>query len=154
MDLFKKIKDEHVFILSTLDELIGSDPRTKKETMNSLSMQILVHMDAEERTIYAALEDIDPIARSVALRDEVEHDLGRYLINRLRERGTDIENWNANLQVLHKVLRDHMEAEEGILFDLAMDHFDDDEIKAMTERFVNVENTMFKENQTISGRRM
>ncbi len=48
--------------------------------MNDLSIDILAHMDAEERSIYKAFEDVDPIARSLALRHEEEHSLARTLI--------------------------------------------------------------------------
>jgi hemerythrin superfamily protein len=54
MEVFDRIREEHRRILATMDDLIGSEPEKRKDEINSLAMQIIAHMDAEERTIYKA----------------------------------------------------------------------------------------------------
>ncbi len=147
MDLFSKIKNEHVMILRTLDELVGSDPETRKEKINDLSIQIIAHMDAEERSIYTAFEEVDPIARSLALRSGEEHSLSRYMMNRLREKGIEPEYWAARLQVLQNIVRNHIEEEERTMFDIALDHFNEEEIGSMTKKFEDVENGLLSESR-------
>ena len=107
--------------------------------MNDLSIQILAHMEAEEWSIYKAFEDMDPITCSLALRSEEEHSMARYMFTRLREKGIELEYWAARLKVLQDFVRAHIEKEERTLFDIALDHLNEEEIDLMTKQFTDIE---------------
>lgn len=144
MDLFGRIREEHRQIFDKIDELTGCDPETRHDKLNELALQILAHMDAEERTIYSALEDMDDTPRSIAIQNEEEHQAARYLLDCLRERGLDDEHRTAWLKILRNAFKIHVESEESIMFEQALDCFTQEEIDSMTERFDQAEVSMFK----------
>jgi len=145
MDVFARIREEHRKILATMDDLIGSDPESKRNGMNSLAMQIIAHMDAEERTIYKAFADADDILRPLALRHAEEHRVARYLMAELRDEGLDDEHWAARLQVFHAIIQLHVQSEEKEMFDIATDYFEQREVDAMSKKFEMVEEDLFKQ---------
>lgn len=149
MDVFDKIREEHRTILGIMDDLIGRDPESRRDRMNALAMQIIAHMDAEERSIYKAFADADDILRPLALRHEEEHRVARYLMTELRDEGLDDEHWAARLQVFHAIIDRHVQSEEEEMFDIAADYFDQKEVDAMLEKFDMVEGELFKERMIV-----
>lgn len=143
MEVFDRIREEHRRILATMDDLIGSEPEKRKDEINSLAMQIIAHMDAEERTIYKAFIDADDILRPLALRHQEEHRIARHLVAELRDEGLDDEHWAARLQVLHAIIQLHVRSEEREVFDIATDYFDQKEVDAMSEKFEKVETELY-----------
>ena len=67
MDVFDRIREEHRTILAIMDDLVGRDPESRRDEMNTLAMQIIAHMDAEERSIYKAFADADDILSDLGL---------------------------------------------------------------------------------------
>ena len=151
MDVFDRIREEHRTILAIVDDLVGRDPESRRDEMNTLSMQIIAHMDAEERSIYKAFADADDILRPLALRHAEEHRVARYLMTELRDEGLDNEHWAARLQVFHAIIDRHVESEEKGMFDIALDYFDQKEVDAMSEKFEKVEGQLFKERMIVPG---
>lgn len=149
MDVFDKIREEHRSILATVDDLIGSDPESRRDEMNTLAMQIIAHMDAEERSIYKAFADADDILRPLALRHTEEHRVARYLMTELRDEGLDGEHWAARLQVFHAIISQHVQNEEKDMFDIALDYFDQKEVDAISKKFDTVEGELFKERMIV-----
>jgi hemerythrin-like domain-containing protein len=153
MDLFAKIKEEHRIILGTLADLVGSDPGARRERLDDLIVQIYMHMNAEEQSIYSAFEKLDAVPRSLALRNEQEHHVGRLLMNEIQDRVMDEEIWEAKLAVLRFVLEHHVDLEETQMFDVALDYFDQSEVEAMAKRFQEVEEGLFRESRVGAMRR-
>jgi hemerythrin-like domain-containing protein len=144
MDLFSKIREEHVILLGLVDDLVGADPITHRKTMDELTLRILAHMNAEEQSIYRAFEELDAIPRSVALRHEQEHHVAKMMMTELQDRIVDNEIWTAKLQVFQFVVKHHVESEEKTLFDIAQDYFNDEEISKIAQEFDRVEADLYK----------
>ena len=109
--LFSKIREEHARILDKIDELVGSSPEVRHEKVNDLLLQIMAHMDAEERTIYKTFEDLESETRMIAVQNEEEHQVTRYLVSGLKATGVTEEHWWARLRVLRNVFKNHIEFE-------------------------------------------
>ncbi|MDW5562718.1 MAG: hemerythrin domain-containing protein [Methanomassiliicoccus sp.] len=153
MDVFDEIRDEHKIILITMEDLIGRDPETRRRMMNTLSFQIIAHLDAEERSVYKAFENVDGVLRPMSLRHAEEHRVARFLLSGLRDEGLSDEHWAARLHVLRLGLEQHFRSEEKELFDAALDYFDQNEIDAMTHKFDQVKAEMLESTKAIpSGR--
>jgi hemerythrin-like domain-containing protein len=143
MDLFAKIKEEHVLLLGLVDDLVGADPVTHRRAMDDLTIRILAHMNAEEQSIYQAFEELDPVPRSVALRHEAEHHVAKMIMNDLQDRIVDTETWTAKLQVFQFLVKHHVESEERTMFDMAKDYFTDEEMTKIAEQFERVEADLY-----------
>ena len=147
MDIFSKIRDEHKRILRTMDELIGSAPDARRDSINDLAMQIMAHMNAEERTIFPAFEALESEPRSVAIQNAEEHQVARYLLNGLRDQGLNDETWAAKLRVFRNVLNAHIESEERVMLDQALGYFTQEEIDHISKRYEEVEAELFKKSR-------
>jgi hemerythrin-like domain-containing protein len=143
MYVFDQMKGEHKMIIDTLTELIGSDPDTRRDRMDDLTVQIMTHMRAEERVLYLAFEGLDAVPRSFAERLGEEHHVARMIMNELGERGVDNEHWIAKLQVLRSLLERHMASEHGDLADMASDYFGEEEIDRISRDYQRVERDLF-----------
>lgn len=153
MDLFVRIKEEHRILLNTLTDLIGSDPATRRERMDDLAVRILMHMNAEEQSVYRAFEELDAVPRSLAIRHEEEHHVARMMMAELQDKGIEEEYWEAKLQVFRYILEHHKESEEKTMLNMALDYFDQEEIDTMTKQFEQVEAGLFKESRITSMKR-
>ena len=153
MDPFVKIKEEHQNILGTLAKLVRSDPLVRRERMDDLVVQIYMHMNAEERTIYCEFKKLNPDFRSLVIQNEQEHYVGKFLMNELMSRGLNEETWEAKLNVLRFLLEHHADMEETKMFDVASDYFKPAEIEAMTKRMEEVEVGLFRESRLETLRR-
>ena len=143
MDLFAKIREEHLVLLGLVDDLVGADPATHRRAMDDLTIRILAHMNAEEQSIYRAFEELDPVPRSVALRHEAEHHVAKTIMNDLQDRIVDIETWTAKLQVFQFLVKHHVESEEREMFDMVKDYFTDEETARIAEQYEQVEMDLY-----------
>ncbi len=103
MEFFKKIMDEHKMILNTLSDISRGEPRDRRERMDDLVVLVITHMNAEEQSLYKAMEGLDTTCRSLALRHEEEHHIARYLMNEIQDEAINDEHWMAKVQVLTKI---------------------------------------------------
>jgi len=149
MDLFGSIKKEHERIVETLNGLVGSDPNTRRNRMNDLTLQLVSHFDAEERSIYHAFEMQGPVLKSLAVQLTEEHRTLRGLTTDLRDPGLDDEHWAARLRLLIFLQKHHIESEEKTMFDIALEYFTQDEVETMTKDFEQVQATLVKKSQVL-----
>lgn len=133
--------------MRTMDELVGSDPATRRDELNDLGFQIIAHMNAEEQTIYPAFEALEGEYRSLAIKNEEEHQVGRYILNGLRDKGLSDEHWAGKLRVLRDILVRHAESEERVMLDQALDLFTEEEIDRMSRHYEVVEAELFKQSR-------
>jgi hemerythrin-like domain-containing protein len=147
MDVFEKMKEEHRIIINSIVGLIGSDPLTRRNLMNDLIIQILAHMNAEEQSVYKALEGLDAVPRSLAIRYYEEHHIAKVLMNELQDRGIDNEFWAAKLQVFRSIFERHIESEEKTIFDMALDYFAEDEILKIAKEYERIEADLFNKGR-------
>jgi hemerythrin-like domain-containing protein len=143
VDIFAKIREEHIVLLKLVDDLVGADPAIHRRTIDDLTIRILAHMNAEEQSIYQAFEELDPVPRSVALRHEAEHHVAKVIMTDLQDRIVDDETWTAKLQVFQFLIKHHVESEERTMFDMAKDYFTDEEMAKIAERFERVETEIY-----------
>lgn len=151
MDLFGKIRMEHQKILGKIDELVGSSPEVQHEKINELLLQIIAHLDAEERTIYRTFKDLETETRMIAVQNEEEHQVTRYLVSGLKATGVAEEHWWARLKVLQNVFKGHIAFEEHVMFDRALDHFTQEEINDMAMQFDRVKTELVEKSRAILG---
>lgn len=144
MELFDKINGEHDVFSAQMNELVGSDPVSRRKQVLSLNAHILAHQKAEEDTIYEAFKQLDGVPRDLAMLRCEEHHVHCLLIKELEDPDLDDDRWSAKLRVLKFMYEHHADSEEKELYDMAVDYFTDDEIKDMMTKYEQVEARLFE----------
>jgi hemerythrin-like domain-containing protein len=139
VNVLAAIKRDHEAAAALLARIC--DPQEKGDRsalFDTLRAALGAHNDAEGKALYARLAETDD-ARSIALECEVEHQLiARLLAEMQRSRSRNSDQWMAKAQVLKDLFDQHVEQEEGQVFDLARRHFDEAQLDEMGEQMARI----------------
>jgi len=147
MDIVDRLKQEHVQILSSLNELLSSsveDVEQYSKAYLDVMMRIDAHERGEEQTVYQALaSDID--VRPIALQAMEEHRVTRQLLRDLADVEITEEVWLPKLVVANNVVALHIRIEEGNVFPLIMESFDNNRRQTFDADFTSAEQKILQE---------
>jgi hemerythrin superfamily protein len=107
---------------------------TSEQLFAQLREELELHAHAEERVWYSALQKAEGTQELVeeALDD---HKLIQELLDELAASRMDDEAWNEKLGVLEKHVEDHVEEEEGDIFDVAHQLFSAEQVAEFAQRW-------------------
>src|SRR5919198_2484575 len=124
MDIYSLIKKDHQEVASLFRRLKAAEgfSETSEQLFAQLREELELHAHAEERVWYPALREAEGAQELVAEALD-EHELVRDLLDELAVSRMDDEAWNEKLEVLEEHVEDHIEEEEGDIFDVAHQFF-------------------------------
>jgi hemerythrin-like domain-containing protein len=120
-DLFDLLRHDHAKardLFARIDKTSKKEIETRQEAFSNLEQELLIHMEAEERFLYTALEQ-HLESREKALEKYEEHLVARTIIGAFISLAVDDERWAAKLKVLRELIGRHMDEEERELFKVA-----------------------------------
>lgn len=124
MDIYSLIKNDHQEVASFFRRLKAAEgfSETSEQLFAQLREDLELHAHAEERIWYPALREAEGTQELVeeALHD---HALVQDLLDELAASRMDDEAWNEKLEMLEEHVADHIEEEEGHIFDVARQLF-------------------------------
>ena len=124
MDISSLIKKDHQEVASFFRRLKAAEgfSETSEQLFAQLREDLELHAHAEERVWYPTLQEAEGTQELVeeALDD---HELVRDLLDELAASRMDDEAWNEKLEVLEEHVENHVEDEEGDIFDVARQLF-------------------------------
>jgi hypothetical protein len=140
MDALHLIVNDHANIVSLCRDLLRSTPdggaRNRERLFSQLVHELRWHMEAEEDSLYEALEDHDRVRRLIdELEDEheeIEEELGR--LAGARHKGS--REWTQRFEDFSYLLDRHFHREEHELLPLAREIIDPEEARELLNEFV------------------
>ena len=136
MDIYSLIKKDHQEVASLFRRLQAAEgfSETAEQLFAQLREEIELHTYAEEQVLYSALQEAEgtQVLVEAALDD---HKLVRELLDELAALRTDNEAWNEKLEVLEEHVQDHVEEEEGDIFDVTRQLFSAAQIAELAQRW-------------------
>jgi hemerythrin superfamily protein len=130
-DLFQHIVEEHLELAAMLDKLSN---RYSEPGFQKLMVALKAHMDAEEASLYPAMEGREHEMVRHAIED---HEEARKLL-RSMSRGRK-EHFKASLSELTALIVAHMIEEEEAMLPRAKEMFDQDEIEVISNKYDEVD---------------
>lgn len=132
-DLFELLREDHDRIRRYFQVI--SDPEDarsadRKELFLRLEEELLLHMEAEERFFYTALERRDELRQRV-LENYEEHQVAKLLIGAFTSLASDDARWRAKLTVLRRLIDRHMNEEELELFAIAKEVLSPEQVQGI-----------------------
>ena len=136
MDIYSLIKKDHQEVANLFRRLKAAEgfSETSEQLFAQLREDLELHAHAEERVWYPALQEAKGTQELVeeALND---HDLVEDLLDELAASRMDDEAWNEKLEVLEERVGDHIEEEEGDIFDVARQLFSVEQAAELAQRW-------------------
>jgi hemerythrin-like domain-containing protein len=132
-DLLRRDHDSARDLFNRIEKTSNKEIETRQELFTQLEQQLLIHMEAEERFLYTALERYDE-SRPKALEGYEEHLVARTIIGAFISLAVDDERWAAKLKVLRELVRHHMDEEEHDLFKVAKTVLGKEQIQGITAK--------------------
>jgi peptide subunit release factor RF-3 len=120
LDIYSLIKKDHQEVVSLFRRLKAAEgfSETSEQLFAQLREELELHTHAEERVLYAALQQAEGTQEMVAAALD-DHKLVQELLDELAALPMDHEAWNEKLEVLEEHVEDHVEEEEGDIFSVA-----------------------------------
>ena len=136
LDIYSLIKKDHQDIASLFRRLKAAEgfSETSEQLFAQLREELELHAHAEEQVWYPALREAEGTRELVeeALND---HKLVQDLLDELAASHMDDEAWNEKLEVLEERVEDHIEEEEGGIFDVARQLFSVEQAAELAQRW-------------------
>jgi hemerythrin superfamily protein len=136
VDIFSLVKKDHEAIASLFRRLQVSEgfSETSEQLFAQLKEELELHAHAEERVLYPALWEAEGTQELLeAARDD--HALVQDLLDELAVSPMDDARWSEKLEVLAEHVADHVEEEEGDIFDVARQLFSAAQAGELTQRW-------------------
>lgn len=135
-DIRDQLSDNHRAVMAQVEALKNeSDELQCHERLEELRRSWVAHVLAEETVVYHALEGVQAAAGSDADERLVEHELLQCFFDRLSNTRPGTAQWFARLDVVGKLMRRHMEAEQDELFVRLARDFKTEDLSGMGRDF-------------------
>jgi hypothetical protein len=140
MDLWQLIANDHANIADLCGEIPRAFPdggvRSRERLFSELDTELRRHLEAEEESLYDALEDHDRAEHLVAEleheHEEIERRLGE--LARMRDKGS--QDWTQRFRDLAGLIEGHFHREEHELLPLAREILDEEEVRELRHEYV------------------
>lgn len=125
------LMEQHEQVESLIEDIEDTDdPSEKSALFEALADQVAAHATIEEKLFYPAV--MHESTRELLVESTEEHLSVKRLLADLMELDPADEHWSAKLMVLRDQIVHHAhEEEEGELFPLVRELFDDDDLAAL-----------------------
>ena len=120
-DAIKLLENDHRRLEALLQqgqEMSAGATSSRTRLLDTLTAELLVHEDLEEKLLYPALK-VHAEAKEIVLEGYQEHHVADVLLNELHALAADDERWGAKFKVLKENLEHHIEEEEDEMFRIA-----------------------------------
>lgn len=118
-DLLKK---DHDRVKNLFKEIKSAGGDRKEEILATLTEELRIHSDLEEKIFYPAVKSID--ADEIIRFQEAHHDVEDVLVD-LEDLTAEDEEFNQRVQELEQDVLEHISEEEGDLFPKVEEQFKD-----------------------------
>jgi hypothetical protein len=140
MDLWQLIANDHANIADLCGEIprafAGGGVRSRERLFSELDTELRRHLEAEEESLYDALEDHDRTERLIAELEHEHEEMERRLgeLARVRDKGT--QDWTQRFRDLAALIEGHFHREEHELLPLAREILDENEVRELRHEYV------------------
>jgi len=132
MNALELLKADHDVVEELFDEVKSSEESEHAALFDRIRMELEVHSHIEETIFYPKLEDEGDEQLVDIVREGIEeHRQIKMFLTELSSLSEDSEKFEPKLKVLIEDVEHHVEEEEGEMFPLIEDQFDEEVLEQM-----------------------
>ena len=151
MTIYQTLKNDHDTVQELMQRLKkGQGAASDKRSFETLKTEILLHAKAEEKVFYSALRQHRE-AQEMVQHATREHKQVEEMLQEMSELEPASEQFLSRLEELRSAIEDHVEEEEGEIFELARKIVTDDEARRMDEAFQEEKRQLMSEIGQAAG---
>lgn len=135
---FEHLKEDHQRVAKMMEELAETTEaaeKGRKETLEKLRNDFLLHAEKEEKFLYPLAEQEESV-RELALEAKEEHKAAKTILEELSGTATDSEEWKAKLMVFKENVEHHVEEEETSFFPKVEKALQKEQIDELTQNLI------------------
>lgn len=134
-EFFIQLHNEHQKIQQTLSKINEGSLESRNQLFNELKINLLPHMEAEEKAFYPVLVNNEDVHQS-ALEAIEEHHISKILFSEIQNSDPNSDVWLAKCKVLKDLLDHHIEEEEEEIFELTKESIPEQKINQIYNNYL------------------
>ena len=151
MTIYESLKSDHDKVEELLQKLKKAQGgKADERTFQAMKTELILHSKAEENVFYSALRAHSE-ARDLVQHAQGEHKTVEELLEEMSRLDPQGEDFRTQLKELHSAVKDHVEEEEGEMFDLARKLIPSEEARRLDESFQQEKNNLKSELPEVAG---
>jgi len=141
MNALEVLKQDHQKVKVLFQEARqGTDRNKRKELFDKIDTELEIHAHIEETVFYPALETHEELKDMVAEALE-EHQEVKIMLEELEELGSESHDFGSKLQELIEGVEHHVEEEEGEMFPIVRELFDEGQLEQLGQELESAKGT-------------
>ena len=132
MNALELLKTDHEKVSELFEEFKANEDGDNTQLFAEIKAELEVHAHIEEAIFYPRMQaEGDEELQKIVLEALEEHRQMKMFLNEISELSDDSEKFNPKLKVLVEDTEHHVEEEEGEMFSLVEDQFDEEQLESI-----------------------
>lgn len=151
MNAIELLKEDHDKVDTLFQKVKASEKSEYPELFEQIKTELDVHAHIEETILYPVfVEEGDEELKKITLEGIEEHRQAKMFLRQLAELKEDSEKFEPKLQVLMEDVEHHVMEEEGEMFKMAEEQFDEARLEELGKQ-MEEEKSRFKKSSSASA---
>ena len=152
MNAIELLKADHDTVDALFQKVKASPDGDHKDLFEQIKAELDVHTHIEETIFYPKLKaDGDEELKKLTLEGVEEHRQAKMFLKELAALSDDSEKFDPKLKVLMEDISHHVQEEEGQMFPMVQEQFDEDTLQMLGDE-MEKEKKNFGKSQKAAGR--
>src|SRR5687768_7223630 len=153
MNAVELLKDDHKKVSRLFEKVKADEDGDHKDTFEQIRAELEVHTHIEETIFYPKMkEEGDEELKKLILEGIEEHHQAKIFLRELSNLVDDSEKFQPKLKVLMEDIDHHVMEEEGQMFPMIIEQFDEYTLQMLGQEMEKAKKTFGKSNKTASAR--
>jgi len=153
MNAVELLKDDHKKVSRLFEKVKADEDGDHKDTFEQIRAELEVHTHIEETIFYPKMkEEGDEELKKLILEGIEEHHQAKIFLRELSNLVDDSEKFQPKLKVLMEDIEHHVMEEEGQMFPMIIEQFDEYTLQMLGQEMEKAKKTFGKSNKTASAR--
>lgn len=153
MNAIELLKEDHDRVDQLFQKVKADEDADHKGTFEQIKAELDVHTHIEETIFYPKLvEEGDEELKDIVLEGIEEHRQAKMFLKELASLADDSEKFKPKLQVLMEDVEHHVQEEEGEMFKMVEEQFDEATLAEMGTQMEEEKKSFQKSNKAAGGK--
>ena len=142
MNALELLKDDHHVVSRLFEKVKADEDADHRDTFEQIKAELEVHTHIEETIFYPKMkEDGDEELKKIVLEGIEEHHQAKMFLRELSNLVDDSEKFQPKLKVLMEDIEHHVMEEEGQMFPMIQEQFDEYTLQMLGSELVKEKKT-------------
>ncbi|HKP68516.1 MAG TPA: hemerythrin domain-containing protein [Pyrinomonadaceae bacterium] len=153
MNAIELLKEDHDRVDKLFQQVKANEDADHRDTFEKIKAELEVHTHIEETIFYPKMkEDGDEELKKIILEGVEEHHQAKIFLRELSSLADESEKFQPKLKVLMEDIAHHVQEEEGKMFPMIEEQFDEYTLQMLGNEMEKEKNAFKKSHKAAGGR--